>query len=41
MPVDFPFNDNYDWDIELKAKDSAVRACATNLRNAKSMYALH
>lgn len=41
MPVDFPFNDNYDWDIELKAKDAAVRACATNLKNAKSMYALH
>ena len=41
MPVDFPCDDQYDWDIELKSKDAAIRACASNLKNAKSMYALH
>ena len=41
MPVDFPCSDDYDWDIELKSKDAAIRACASNLKNAKSMYALH
>jgi UV DNA damage endonuclease len=28
MPTDFPASDSYDWDIELKSKDSAIRACA-------------
>ena len=28
MPTDFPANDQYDWDIELKYKDAAIRACA-------------
>ena len=41
MPVDFPCSDDYDWDIELKSKDAAIRACALHLKNAKSMYALH
>ena len=40
MPVDFPFSDDYDWDIELKSKDAAIRACASHFKNAKSMYAL-
>ena len=29
MPVDKPCSDQYDWDIELKSKDAAIRACAT------------
>ena len=41
MPVDFPCSDDYDWDIELKSKDAAIRACASHLKNARSMYALH
>ena len=41
MPIDFPCDDQYDWDIELKSKDAAIRACASHLKNAKSMYALH
>jgi len=28
MPVDKPCSDQYDWDIELKFKDTAIRACA-------------
>ena len=28
MPTDFPASDSYDWDIELKSKDAAIRACA-------------
>lgn len=28
MPTDFPASDQYDWDIELKSKDAAIRACA-------------
>ena len=28
MPVDKPCSDQYDWDIELKSKDAAIRACA-------------
>ena len=28
MPTDYPANDQYDWDIELKSKDAAIRACA-------------
>jgi UV DNA damage repair endonuclease len=28
MPTDYPASDQYDWDIELKSKDAAVRACA-------------
>jgi len=28
MPTDFPASDSYDWDIELKFKDAAIRACA-------------
>ena len=28
MPTDFPASDSYDWDIELKSKDTAIRACA-------------
>ena len=28
MPTDFPASDRYDWDIELKSKDAAIRACA-------------
>ncbi len=28
MPTDFPCSDQYDWDIELKSKDAAIRACA-------------
>ena len=28
MPVDKPCSDQYDWDIELKSKDTAIRACA-------------
>jgi len=27
MPVDKPCSDQYDWDIELKSKDAAIRAC--------------
>jgi UV DNA damage endonuclease len=27
MPTDFPANPSYDWDIELKSKDAAIRAC--------------
>ena len=25
MPTDFPTTDRYDWDIELKSKDKAIR----------------
>ena len=25
MPISFPFNDDYDWEIELKSKDYAIR----------------
>ena len=28
MPTDYPASDLYDWDVELKAKDKAIRACA-------------
>ena len=28
MPTDYPATDRYDWDIELKSKDAAIRACA-------------
>ena len=28
MPTGHPASDLYDWDIELKSKDSAIRACA-------------
>ena len=28
MPTDCPASDAYDWDIELKSKDAAIRACA-------------
>ena len=28
MPTGCPFSNAYDWDIELKSKDAAVRACA-------------
>lgn len=28
MPTDCPVSDLYDWDVELKAKDKAIRACA-------------
>ena len=28
MPVDKPCSDQYDWDIELKSKDAAIRACS-------------
>ena len=28
MPTDCPASDLYDWDIELKSKDAAIRACA-------------
>jgi len=28
MPTDRPASDTYDWDIELKSKDAAIRACA-------------
>ena len=28
MPTDYPASDSYDWDIELKSKDAAVRSCA-------------
>ena len=28
MPIDKPCSDQYDWDIELKSKDAAIRACA-------------
>ena len=28
MPTDLPASDQYDWDIELKSKDAAIRACA-------------
>ena len=28
MPIDCPASDAYDWDIELKSKDAAIRACA-------------
>jgi UV DNA damage endonuclease len=27
MPVDKPCSEQYDWDIELKSKDAAIRAC--------------
>ena len=29
MPIDKPCSDQYDWDIELKSKDAAIRACNT------------
>ena len=28
MPTDCPATDRYDWDIELKSKDAAIRSCA-------------
>jgi UV DNA damage endonuclease len=28
MPTDYPFSNDFDWDIELKSKDAAIRACA-------------
>jgi len=28
MPTGSPFSEEYDWDIELKSKDAAIRACA-------------
>jgi hypothetical protein len=28
MPTDYPFSDEFDWDIELKSKDAAIRALA-------------
>ena len=28
MPTDCPASEAYDWDIELKSKDAAIRACA-------------
>ncbi len=28
MPTDCPATDRFDWDIELKSKDAAIRACA-------------
>ena len=28
MPTDRPCSDQYDWDIELKSKDAAIRSCA-------------
>ena len=28
MPTLCPASDQYDWDIELKSKDAAIRACA-------------
>ncbi len=28
MPTDYPASDSYDWDIELKSKDAAIRALA-------------
>lgn len=27
MPISYPISEDYDWDIELKAKDAAVRMC--------------
>ena len=27
MPTDCPSTDRYDWDVELKSKDAAIRAC--------------
>jgi len=27
MPTDYPFSNDFDWDIELKGKDAAIRAC--------------
>jgi UV DNA damage endonuclease len=33
MPTDFPPSNQYDWDIELKSKDAAIRACE-EIRNA-------
>jgi len=29
MPTDYPASDSYDWDIELKSKDAAIRSCAS------------
>ena len=31
MPVDKPCSKQYDWDIELKSKDAAIRACEANV----------
>ena len=28
IPTGFPSTDRYDWDVELKSKDAAIRACA-------------
>jgi len=28
MPTDCPASEAYDWDVELKSKDAAIRACA-------------
>ena len=27
MPTDYPASDRYDWDVELKSKDAAIRSC--------------
>ena len=27
MPTNYPASDRYDWDIELKSKDAAIRSC--------------
>ena len=32
MPTQFPCSDEYDWDIELKSKDAAIRSCANLFR---------
>ena len=31
MPTDCPFSEAYDWDVELKSKDAAIRACEANV----------
>jgi hypothetical protein len=34
MPTDCPFSDDFDWDVEIKGKDFAIRRCE-EIRNAR------
>ena len=37
MPVDKPCSNQYDWDIELKSKDAAIRAWSVELAAASKL----
>ena len=39
MPTGHPLSDEFDWDIELKAKDAAVRKCLFKFHNAATVAA--